>query len=199
MHVRQCVHVSACFTLLLFPFNNIAPWPFFCSVLLLIIWNWGDPQPSTECHELVCVYFLSVIPELSHDNNCRSRDPFFLFKAFKGPQGTGVAWGGGSGRRNGKVCSTEALTAGWKLILASHSPEAEPGKVFHSCNSQGAYFEGDWDVIVLCTMFPASFIFFNKFLYFNLSFSLKKILLFNYSCPHFSSIALPALPTPHHI
>ena len=33
--------------------------------------------------------------------------------------------------------------------------------------SQGAYFEGDWDVIVLCTMFLVSCIFFNKCLDFS--------------------------------
>ena len=32
---------------------------------------------------------------------------------------------------------------------------------------QGAYFEGDWNVIVLCTMFLVSCIFFNKCLYFS--------------------------------
>ena len=33
--------------------------------------------------------------------------------------------------------------------------------------SQGAYFEGDWGVIVLCTMFLVSCTFFNKCLYFS--------------------------------
>ena len=33
--------------------------------------------------------------------------------------------------------------------------------------SPGAYFEGDWGIIVLCTMFLISFIFFNKCLYFS--------------------------------
>ena len=33
--------------------------------------------------------------------------------------------------------------------------------------SQGSYFEGDWGVIVLCTMFLVSCIFFNKCLYFS--------------------------------
>ena len=33
--------------------------------------------------------------------------------------------------------------------------------------SQGAYFEGDWDIIVLCTMFLVPCIFFNKCLYFS--------------------------------
>ena len=33
--------------------------------------------------------------------------------------------------------------------------------------SQGAYFEGDWGIIVLCTMFLVSVIFFNKCLYFS--------------------------------
>ena len=33
--------------------------------------------------------------------------------------------------------------------------------------SQGAYFEGDWGVIVLCTMFLVFCIFFNKRLYFS--------------------------------
>ena len=33
--------------------------------------------------------------------------------------------------------------------------------------SPGAYFEGDWDVNVLCTMFLISRIFFNKHLYFS--------------------------------
>ena len=34
-----------------------------------------------------------------------------------------------------------------------------------SVRSQGAYFEGDWGVIVLCTVFLASCIFFSKCLY----------------------------------
>ena len=33
--------------------------------------------------------------------------------------------------------------------------------------SQSAYFEGDWGIIVLCTMFLVSCIFFNKCLYFS--------------------------------
>ena len=33
--------------------------------------------------------------------------------------------------------------------------------------SHGAYFEGDWDIIGLCTMFLVSCIFFNKCLYFS--------------------------------
>ena len=33
--------------------------------------------------------------------------------------------------------------------------------------SQGAYFEGDWGIIFLCTMFLVSCIFFNKCLYFS--------------------------------
>ena len=33
--------------------------------------------------------------------------------------------------------------------------------------SQGAYFEGDWDIIVLCTVFLVSCIFFNKCLCFS--------------------------------
>ena len=33
--------------------------------------------------------------------------------------------------------------------------------------SQGAYFEGDWGVIIPCTMFLVSCIFFNKCLYFS--------------------------------
>ena len=33
--------------------------------------------------------------------------------------------------------------------------------------SQGAYFEGDWSIIVLCTMFLVSCNFFNKCLYFS--------------------------------
>ena len=32
--------------------------------------------------------------------------------------------------------------------------------------SQGAYFEGDWGIIVLCTMFPVSCVFFNECLFF---------------------------------
>ena len=33
--------------------------------------------------------------------------------------------------------------------------------------SQGTYFEGDWSVIVLCTMFLVSYLFFSKCLYFS--------------------------------
>ena len=35
--------------------------------------------------------------------------------------------------------------------------------------SQGAYFEADWGIIVLCTMFLVSCIFFNKCLYFHIT------------------------------
>ena len=35
--------------------------------------------------------------------------------------------------------------------------------------SQGAYFEGDWSVIVLCTMFLVSCVLFNKCLYFHVT------------------------------
>ena len=34
--------------------------------------------------------------------------------------------------------------------------------------SQGAYFKGDWGIIVLCTTFPVSCVFFNTCLYFSL-------------------------------
>ena len=37
----------------------------------------------------------------------------------------------------------------------------------HCVRSQGAYFEGDWGVIVLCTMFLVSCIFFTKCVYFS--------------------------------
>ena len=41
-------------------------------------------------------------------------------------------------------------------------------KVTENCErSQGAYFEGDWGIIVLCTMFLVSCVFFNKCLYFS--------------------------------
>ena len=41
------------------------------------------------------------------------------------------------------------------------------GNWVNCVRSQGAYFEGDWGVIVLCTMFLVSCIFFNKCLYFS--------------------------------
>ena len=42
------------------------------------------------------------------------------------------------------------------------------GDDWENCGrSQGAYFEGDWGVIVLCTMFLLSFIFFRNWLYFS--------------------------------
>ena len=44
---------------------------------------------------------------------------------------------------------------------------AADGNWENSVRSQGAYFEGDWDVTVLCTMFFVSCIFFSKCLYFS--------------------------------
>ena len=44
---------------------------------------------------------------------------------------------------------------------------AAEGNWENCVRSQGAYFEGDWGVIVLCTMFLVSCIFFNKCLYFS--------------------------------
>ena len=43
---------------------------------------------------------------------------------------------------------------------------AADGDWENSVRSQGAYFEGDWGVIVLYTMFLISLTFFNKYLYF---------------------------------
>ena len=43
-----------------------------------------------------------------------------------------------------------------------------PDVIWKNCvRSQGAYFEGDWGIIVLCTMFLVSCIFFEKCLYFS--------------------------------
>ena len=61
--------------------------------------------------------------------------------------------------------------------------------------SQGTYFEGDWSIIVLCTMFLVSCIFFNKCLYYSyymvqyflhqeLLVSLHKDLSLRWSLPH---------------
>ena len=47
-----------------------------------------------------------------------------------------------------------------------YGPAAD-GDWEHCVRSQGAYFEGDWGVIVLCTMFLVSCIFFNKCLCFS--------------------------------
>ena len=44
---------------------------------------------------------------------------------------------------------------------------AADGKWENCVRSQGAYFKGDWGVIVLCTVFPVSCTFFNKCLYFS--------------------------------
>ena len=44
---------------------------------------------------------------------------------------------------------------------------AADGDCENGVRSQGAYFEGDWHVIVLCTMFLASCIFFNKYFQFS--------------------------------
>ena len=43
---------------------------------------------------------------------------------------------------------------------------AADGNWENCVRSQGAYFEGDWGVTVLCTMFLVSCIFFNKCLFF---------------------------------
>ena len=51
--------------------------------------------------------------------------------------------------------------------------------------SQGAHFEEDWDVIVLCTMFLVACIFFNKCLYF--SYYMAGYLL---QIPHLSHIQI---------
>ena len=44
---------------------------------------------------------------------------------------------------------------------------AADGNWKNCVRSQGAYFEGDWGIIVLCTMFLVSCIFFNECLYFS--------------------------------
>ena len=45
--------------------------------------------------------------------------------------------------------------------------QAADGNWENCVRSQGAYFEGDWDIIILCTMFLVPCIFLNKCLYFS--------------------------------
>ena len=63
------------------------------------------------------------------------------------------------------TCKREALSDHW--CDSGKYDRAADGDWEHCVRSQGAYFEGDWSVIVLCTMFLVSCIFFNKFLYFS--------------------------------
>ena len=62
---------------------------------------------------------------------------------------------------------------------------ADDGGWENYVRSQGAFFEGAWGVIVLCTMFLVSCVFFNKCLYF--SYYMPGYLL---DRPHMSPIAL---------
>ena len=51
--------------------------------------------------------------------------------------------------------------------------------------SQGSYLEGDWGIIVLCTMFLVSCIFFNKCLYFSCyvaGYLLDRLCIYTYIC-----------------
>ena len=54
----------------------------------------------------------------------------------------------------------KAAAGNWGPTCASHCAS-------HCVRSQGVYFEGDWGIIVLCTMFLVSCIFFSKDLHFS--------------------------------
>ena len=58
----------------------------------------------------------------------------------------------------------EILDCGW---YSGQKDRAAAGNWENCVRSQGAYFEGDWGIIVLCTMFLVPCIFFNKCLYFS--------------------------------
>ena len=81
-------------------------------------------------------------------------------------------WDFDAGKRFQTICEIQENTTRQLMVI--------PTKDFAECfeqwkrhweicvRSQGAYFEGDWGVIVLCTMFLVSYVFFNKCLYFSL-------------------------------
>ena len=60
----------------------------------------------------------------------------------------------------------EILDCWWDS--GKHEGADDGNELMENCvRSQGVYFEGDWSIIALCTMFPVSCIFFNKCLYFS--------------------------------
>ena len=65
-----------------------------------------------------------------------------------------------------KIAFEREETSDHQSDLGKHE-EASDSNWENCVRPQGAYFEGGRGIIVLCTMFPASCIFFNKCLYFS--------------------------------
>ena len=95
------------------------------------------------------------------------------------------------------INETQKSTAGQQCFrVLKESAVSQEKRYWENCvRSQVAYFEGDWSIIVLCTMFLVSCIFFNKCLYYSyymvqyflhqeLLVSLHKDLSLRWSLPH---------------
>ena len=134
-------------------------WIFLCG-------NYLDDSEVRGYGQLVIGSFLTRMHSLMHHISCRE-----FWWNIKSPR-----WLSPPQPRFGALCLPAFLKT--KITFereeishhrwdsGKHNGEAD-GDWETWVRSQGAYFEGDWGVMVLCTMFPVSYFFFNKCLYFS--------------------------------
>ena len=128
--------------------------------------NYLDDSEGRSYGQLVTGSFITTAHPLMHHDLCR-----VFWWNVKSPRGlsplqprSGALW---------LLASPKTKTTFEREEISdcrSHSGKynrAADGDWENCVRSQGAYFEGDWGVIVLCTMFLVSCIFFSKYLYFS--------------------------------
>ena len=143
--VEQWICIKFCVSL------NIPPLKLFLWFGRLQLWATGDWQPDHNMHHISHAEFFYE----TSNHPCDS-DPlqlrFGTLRLLAFPE-TKITF------------EREEISDCW--WDSGKYDKAADGNWENCVRSQGAYFEGNWGVIVLCTMFLASYIFFNKCLYFS--------------------------------
>ena len=130
---------------------NIPPWKLFKQFRRLQLWATGSFTMTTHLlmHHISRSFLAKhQIPQLAQP----SYSPDFVFCDF---------W---------LLPKLKSPLKGKRFQTISEIQESMTGQLMatgRTVKSQGACFEGDWGVIIPCTMFPVSCIFFNKCLYFS--------------------------------
>ena len=129
---------------------NIPPWKLFRWFRRLQLWATGDWQlhhNNTPAHasglmqSFLAKHQITQVTQTPYSPDLASWF-FWLFPKLKSPL---------KGKRFQTIDEIQGKYDG-----------AADGDWENSVRSQGVYFEGDWGIVVLCTMFLVSYIFFNK-------------------------------------
>ena len=140
--------------------------PILCYSGKFLCWSYSDDAEGCSFGQLVIDNFITAMHPLMHNVSCRG---FFAKHQITQVTQPSIAqiW------LLQLLVFPKTKTAFEREEISDHQWDsgkydgAGDGDWENCVRSHGAYFEGKWGVIVLCTMFLVSWIFFNKCFYFS--------------------------------